>query len=145
MAVLLMMLGLMAGCAEPEPTVEPTVEVPEAYVAALQKIPPAQPQLYTPTPNPQDWKNPILMVRKNGVDLLPDPDWNPTKTIPLANLAEALAALPKSAWPYGRVVAVPPEGIGSPGDAAMVDKTVGQVLEVLKKLGVEAARGWPSA
>ena len=51
------------------------------------------------------WRNPYLIVRVDGVGLL-DVSNNEQQIIDLGRLPEALAKLPTSAWPYGRVVAI---------------------------------------
>ena len=51
------------------------------------------------------WRNPYLIIRVDGVGLLDVGD-NLTQILDPDKLTEALANLPPSAWPYGRVVAV---------------------------------------
>ena len=53
----------------------------------------------------KDWKNPYLIVREDGIGLL-DLSNNEILILKPAEVPAALAALPPSAWPYGRVVAV---------------------------------------
>lgn len=51
------------------------------------------------------WRNPYLIVRVDGVGLL-DVSNNEQQIVDPDKLPAALAKLPGSAWPYGRVVAV---------------------------------------
>jgi hypothetical protein len=51
------------------------------------------------------WRNPYLIVRVDGVGLL-DVSNNEQQIVNPDKLSEALAKLPVSAWPYGRVVAI---------------------------------------
>jgi len=51
------------------------------------------------------WRNPYLIVRIDGVGLL-DVSNNEQQIVNPDKLSEALAKLPASAWPYGRVVAI---------------------------------------
>jgi len=51
------------------------------------------------------WRNPYLIVRLDGVGLL-DVSNNEQQIVDPDKLPEALAKLPASAWPYGRVVAI---------------------------------------
>lgn len=51
------------------------------------------------------WRNPYLIVRVDGVGLL-DVGNNEQQIVNPDKLSEALAKLPVSAWPYGRVVAI---------------------------------------
>ncbi len=51
------------------------------------------------------WRNPYLIVRVDGVGLL-DVSNNEQQIVDPDKLSAALARLPVSAWPYGRVVAI---------------------------------------
>ena len=51
------------------------------------------------------WRNPYLIIRVDGVGLL-DVSNNQQQIIDPDKLPDALAKLPASAWPYGRVVAI---------------------------------------
>ena len=51
------------------------------------------------------WRNPYLIVRLDGVGLL-DVSNNEQQIVDPDKLPDALAKLPASAWPYGRVVAI---------------------------------------
>jgi hypothetical protein len=51
------------------------------------------------------WRNPYLIVRVDGIGLLDVGD-NLQQIIDPNKLPDALASLPPSAWPYGRVVAI---------------------------------------
>jgi hypothetical protein len=53
----------------------------------------------------RQWRNPFLILQKDGVALL-DVANSEQRLLKPEELAGALAALPASAWPYGRVVAV---------------------------------------
>ena len=58
------------------------------------------------------WRNPYLIVRIDGVGLL-DPADNAEIVLKPEELLAALAHLPSSAWPYGRVVAVSESNVRS--------------------------------
>jgi hypothetical protein len=64
------------------------------------------------------WRNPYLIIRVDGVALL-DAANNEQQTVPSDKLSDALAKLPASAWPYGRVVAIQEVG----ASASEEDKT----------------------
>lgn len=51
------------------------------------------------------WRNPYLVVRVDGVGLL-DVSNNEQQIVDPDKLSAAMAKLPASAWPYGRVVAI---------------------------------------
>ena len=51
------------------------------------------------------WRNPYLIIRVDGVGLL-DPANNEQHLLKPDEVLDALAALPATAWPYGRVVVV---------------------------------------
>jgi hypothetical protein len=70
----------------------------------LQSVPAADAQVYKKV-NLKAWKNPYVIVRSDGVGLL-DVTNNEEHILKMDELPEALAKLPASAWPYGRVVAL---------------------------------------
>ncbi|MGA8763593.1 MAG: hypothetical protein WB562_12070 [Candidatus Sulfotelmatobacter sp.] len=78
-------------------------------VALLQSVPPADPEKYQHVANMQNWRNPYLLVRTDSVALL-DPADSAEIVLKPDEVLAALARLPASAWPYGRVVAVAESG-----------------------------------
>jgi hypothetical protein len=77
---------------------------PPAPEDILQAIPAAIPSQYEPIRNMKEWRNPYLIVRTDGVALYDSADSAEIILKPDEVLA-ALARLPASNWPYGRVVA----------------------------------------
>ena len=85
----------------------------------------------------KNWKNPYLIVRVDGVGLLDSAD-NEQKLLTPDQLLAALAELPTSAWPYGRVVAVAesaPAG-SSEADKAQLRRNRALVAGTLENLQV---------
>jgi hypothetical protein len=81
---------------------------PPALDAAtlLQRIAAADPAKY---PSPQEarhWSNPYLVIRPDSVGLLSSVDVNEEQVLKPEEVLNALARLPESAWPYGRIVAI---------------------------------------
>jgi hypothetical protein len=70
----------------------------------LQAIPQADAAQYTRIQDMKTWRNPYLIVRADGVALLDSAD-NAEIILKTDDLLGALAHLPASDWPYGRVVA----------------------------------------
>jgi hypothetical protein len=100
LSILAMSLALLASCAKPPRA--PAAVSPEARI---QQIPAADPQKYTGLRDMKAWRNPYLIVRVESVGLL-DVSNNEQQIVNPDKLSEALAKLPPSAWPYGRVVAI---------------------------------------
>lgn len=99
--LLCMLLGL-AACAgqhAPDPSVQEA-----AAASRIQAIPAPDPSKFHEKRG-KSWRNPYLIVKPDGVALL-DVDNNLEHIMKPDELTERLAALPSSAWPYGRVVAV---------------------------------------
>jgi hypothetical protein len=71
---------------------------------ALENIPQADPHTFGKV-DVHAWKNPYLIVNPRGVVMLDVADHEEKQFKP-EELASALARLPQSAWPYGRVIAV---------------------------------------
>jgi hypothetical protein len=98
-AVLSVFLSLgMAACS-------PNTEKAPDPSDILHAIPAADPAQYGRIQDMKNWRNPYLIVRPASVDLLDAAD-NAEIHLKLEQLVPALAKLPASAWPYGRVVAV---------------------------------------
>lgn len=70
----------------------------------LQAIPAADPAKYDHIQNTKNWRNPYLIVRADGVALYDTADSAEIILKP-EEVIGALAQLPRSNWPYGRVVA----------------------------------------
>lgn len=106
------------------------------------RIPKADPKKYDAIRDAADWKNPYLIVRRDGVEIIGMMAVG--HSIPVDSVSGALRELPDSAWPYGLVVAVQDIGIVSPGDLARIKANRKALLTVLKKLDI-AVELWPSA
>lgn len=90
----------------------------------LSQIPPPLKSTYLAVTQESEWRNPLLSVERNMIQLriyLPDENSSSIDrggitrltvarkqvlNIRLADLPQALSSLPDGAWPYGRVVAV---------------------------------------
>jgi hypothetical protein len=86
------------------------------------------------------WRNPYLIVRTDGVGLL-DPADNAEIVLKPEELLAALARLPSSAWPYGRVVAAAENtGKNSEQDRIAIRRNKGIVGGILE--GAHVAVEW---
>lgn len=94
---LLLALTLLA-CSQQSPPQKPTPE------EVLGTIPAADPAKYDHVQNTKNWRNPYLIVRADGVVLYDTADSAEIILKP-EEVIGALAQLPPSNWPYGRVVA----------------------------------------
>jgi hypothetical protein len=88
----------LLSCSQQDTAKAPAPEV------VLQAIPPADSAQFERVRDMRNWRNPYLIVRPDGVALLDAAD-NAEIRLKPAELLPALAALPASNWPYGRVVA----------------------------------------
>ena len=108
--------------------------------ALLQSVPPADPAKYERIVDMKTWGNPYLVLRTDGVGLF-DPADNAEILLKPDEMLAALARLPASAWPYGRVVAVAENGSsGSDPDGVAVRRTRGIVGGILA--GAHIAIDW---
>jgi hypothetical protein len=115
--------------------------IAQTNVSLRQRIPKADPSKYQQVRDGKDWKNPYLVVRRDGVEIIGFTSAEPA--IPLESIAAELERLPASAWPYGLVVAVQDISLGSAADWPLVHSNRAKLLEILKKLGIKAEL-WPS-
>jgi len=107
-----------------------------------QRIPNAEPAKYRQVRDGKDWKNPYLVVRRDGVEIIGVTSAEPA--VPVDLVEGELERLPRSAWPYGLVVAVQDVGIMGAGDQPRVLANREKLLAVLKRAGI-AVELWPSA
>ena len=105
----------------------------------LINLPPAKPETYRSVRDGADWKNPQLLIRPNEIEILPS-----NKLVEPNDLKAALASLPSTAWPYGRVIAVSEIGIRSGSDNQEINKVLNQVLSILQTLDIKVSM-WPSS
>src|SRR6516164_3601672 len=70
------------------------------------RIPKADPTKYKSIRDAKDWANPYLIGRADGVEVTSSALAKGRQVVATKELSKTLAALPVSAWPYGRIVAV---------------------------------------
>ena len=114
----------------------------QAPRALRDRIPKADPHKYDSVREAHDWKNPYLIVRPDGVEMVGIT--GARQTIAVESVPAALEKLPVSAWPYGLVVAVQDVGIvGGATDETRIKANRAQLLKLLKELDV-TVDPWPS-
>jgi hypothetical protein len=127
----------------------------------LDSIPLPSKNVYMAIHTRQSWTNPFLIVGKSTVSLsMIYPDFRtqrepgdsllrPTAArrrvleLRLADLPEALTALPPNTWPFGRVIAVEEDPSAPRQDRPQVRRNVEATMQVLNDLGVVVDE-WPS-
>ncbi len=87
----------------------------------------------------KNWRNPYLIVRPDGVALLDVADSAEIRLKP-GELLPALAALPASNWPYGRIVAATENTKGSEQERVEIRRNRGIVGGMLE--GAHIAMKW---
>lgn len=107
------------------------------------RIPKPDPNKYHSVRDRVDWKNPYLIVRPDGIEVM---GMTPVgRGIAVESIPEVLERLPNSAWPYGLIVAVQDLGIfAAKADKDRIEANRTKLLNLLKELGVAVDR-WPSA
>ena len=124
----------MAACSSQPP---PTAPDPSAV---LQAIPSADAAQYGRVQDMKSWRNPYLIVRADGVAILDSADSAEIILKP-EELLGALAHLPVSDWPYGRVVAAAENGVrASEQDGVAIRRNKGIVGGLLQ--GAHVAVRW---
>jgi hypothetical protein len=128
----------LAACTKP-----PAPAAPDPQTI-LKAIPAANSAQYSHIRDMKNWRNPYLIVRADGVALLDVADSAEIILKP-EELLPALAKLPASNWPYGRVVAAAEAGVrGSERDKVAIRRNKGIVGGILE--AADIAVDWvPSA
>lgn len=122
----------------------------------IAHIPPPSKNLYMNVRSLGDWENPILTVQQDMITVtVMRPDANPSElgkgtmlrpaaarkdvvTIRPASLVDALNAIPREAWPYGRVVAIE-EAHNAPKSAQPeLRRHIESAMQTLSDLGIVA-------
>jgi hypothetical protein len=133
LAVLATLAVLLISCSAPQ---GPDTAALEASAAArILAIPPASPEKYRGMIDMKGWQNPYLIIKADGVALL-DAGNHEERLLKPAEVTQALAKLPPSAWPYGRVVAVTENGVRAAGDDVPIRKNRAIVAGALESLHV---------
>lgn len=156
--LLLLVPALLTGCktAPPDTAASRLEHTHQVEVARedLQQIPPPSKHLYLNVGRLEDWQNPALTVQEKMISIhVLMADSNPsdlgkgTMLRPTAariqvlnvdpkNLAEALNAIPKDAWPYGRVVSIE-EARDAPQSARpQLRRNIEAAIDTLNSIGV---------
>jgi len=136
LSVLAATVVLFASCAKP-PGAPAQASASVSPETRIQQIPPADPQKFATLKDMKAWRNPYLIIRLDGVGLL-DVSNNEQQIVDPDKLPEALAKLPASAWPYGRVVAIQEIGANaSDQDHATLRKNRALVAGSLESMKVD--------
>jgi len=104
------------------------------------RIPTADPAMYRDVLDATDWKNPYLLITRDGFDVR----FQGGRMFgPLSVLAQTLVGLPDSAWPYGRVVAGQEIGVRSRDDGPVIQRNREEADRILRGVGL-SVQWWPS-
>ena len=107
------------------------------------RIPKPDPKKYQGILDAKDWKNPQLIVRPTGIEVIGITSGG--NGIPVDSVLDVTEHLPDSAWPYGLVVAVQDVGLrASKKDDSPIHANRVKLLRILKQHGI-AVELWPSA
>jgi hypothetical protein len=129
--------------------------------AALSRVSLPTKSLYVDVHEPSAWANPFLSIGAESLNLrITLADSNPSTVgqgtmlrpeaarreevqLRPADLAEAMAALPSSAWRYGRVIAVAEASGANPKDRPKIRRNVEFAIKQLNDLGI-VVEEWPT-
>lgn len=151
--------GVAQTAVKAEQKAQATATVLDNQRAQLAAIPLPTKSMYVDVHEPAAWENPFISVGAEMVTLrITLADANPSSVgegtmlrpaaarrqelqLHPADLAEAVAAIPPSAWHYGRVIAVA-EGSSTAKDRPKVRRNVEAAIQQLNDLGV-VVEEWP--
>jgi hypothetical protein len=98
--ILLLAVALPIACSKQKAQPEPDA------ATLLKSVAPADPAKLPSLDSKNHWSNPYLVIRPQTVGLLTDATVNEEHLLKPEEVLNALAQLPRTAWPYGRAVAV---------------------------------------
>ena len=102
----------------------------------MQAITPADPSQYDRIADMKKWRNPYLIIRPDDVALFDSAD-SAEILLKTGEVLPALARLPASNWPYGRVVAAAESAAGATEqDAVAIRRNKGIVGGMLESAHV---------
>jgi hypothetical protein len=108
------------------------------------RIPPPDPNKYSPVRDARDWQNPYLIVQAKGiVDARPISAAMEAVPMSPGDVVAYLEKLPSIAWPYGLVVAVQENSLRNPGDNVPIKRNREELVRLLEKAGIKVDP-WPS-
>jgi hypothetical protein len=81
-------------------------------------------------------------VKSDTIEVIAKAISSGREIVTLDRLREALINLPLTAWPYGRVVAIQPQGLNSPPDRRPIVRNMQAVTTLLEELPV-LVDPWP--
>ncbi|HWB31763.1 MAG TPA: hypothetical protein VG714_01190 [Acidobacteriaceae bacterium] len=148
--------ALLTGCKRASATSLPSAQDLATARQQMDLIPPPSKTRYMAVHSLSVWENPYLTVQQNMATLhITVADANPSSlgvggmlrpvgareqnvTVRLSDLPDALSAVPDTAWPYGRVVAVEEAHDTPPSAEPAVRRNIEVTLKMLNDLGVVA-------
>lgn len=107
------------------------------------KIRRANPATYRHVRDAKDWRNPFVVVIPDGVWLTCQGAGIPRRKVQVEKLADELVALPVSAWPYGRIVALQEASVrGGEADDVRIERNLAEARRILEALHIKVNM-WP--
>ena len=94
------LLAIASSCSKQNPQPSPDA------ATLLQSVAQADPAKLPALASNKHWSNPYLVIRPQAVGLLTDITAHEEQLLKPEEVLNALAQLPKTAWPYGRAVAI---------------------------------------
>jgi hypothetical protein len=110
------------------------------------KIPAAIHAKYKNIRAAKDWRNPALIIRAEGIEVVSGVIRGGRKIVPSGELRSLLVGLPIKAWPYGRVILASDTGLRQADgrDDNSIRQNHDRAEKILKALDIELD-WWPSA
>ena len=101
-SLIVILLASLAACSKPDaPAPQATTQAP--LPTGLERIPEADTSKYPKLHEMNEWKNPQLVVREDGIGLVVLEN-REVHILKIEQVEAELVSLPLSAWPYGRAV-----------------------------------------
>jgi hypothetical protein len=110
----------------------------------LAALPAATDEAIAAADSPEKWLNPFLVIHPEGIEVRRQGDAQNIDRGTVERTEKILLALPREAWPMGRVVAVTEQSLLSGNDEAQIAKHSLALSQMLESHGIRIER-WPTA
>jgi hypothetical protein len=115
----------------------------QKHTRVIDSLPPPNDQEIRKIRTAEQWRNPYIVVCRDGFELILHNEPRSQVLLSLNELEKALLKMSREQWPLGKVVAVQENGLRSPGDDPKIERNLKAVIRMFGSHKIRIDR-WPS-